>query len=106
MKSAIIERLRERFAGGENTGLRMKLIVAIGAAAVGAFFGGLTAARLTGKNGLFIGACCGVLLFLLVLAAGFVKNTGVSVGYAFVKLGVLTVLGGIGGALGVNIHRK
>ena len=76
--------------------------LAYGAAAVAAFTAGLVTARLSGKNGLLMGAACGLLLYLLVLAAGFVRTTGVDIGLSVLKLAILTVAGGVGGVLGVN----
>ncbi len=76
--------------------------LAVTAAAVGAFLAGLTAALTARKNGLLLGALCGLALFLLVLIAGAARSAGVSGSYALVKAAVLTVAGAIGGVLGVN----
>lgn len=81
---------------------RLVLPLAIAAGAVAAFLAGLVAARLSGKNGLLLGLTCGLLLFLLILIAGFVRYTGVDTGVSAVKLAVLLVAGGVGGVLGVN----
>lgn len=80
--------------------------LAVTAAAVGAFFAGLTAAAVTGRHGLLMGALCGVLLFLLLLTAGLVRYAAVTVGYTLLKLAVLTAVGALGGVLGVNRHRR
>ncbi len=76
--------------------------LAVGAASVGAFFGGLAAALAARRRGLVFGALCGVLLFLLILAAGIFRLGGVGGGYALIKLAALTVAGAVGGVLGVN----
>ena len=81
---------------------RATIPLAVTAAAAGAFFAGLAAARAAGQRGLLFGALCGLLLFLLILLAGFIRYTGVSGGYAMVKLAVLLTAGGLGGVLGVN----
>ena len=78
------------------------LPLAMAAGAVGAFAAGLTAALVARQRGLLLGAACGFTLFLLVLAAGFVRYTGVSGGTALLKAAVLTVAGALGGVLGVN----
>lgn len=79
--------------------------LAVAAGAVGAFAAGLTAALISRQRGLALGAVCGLLLFLLVLLAGFARYTGVSGGYALLKAAVLTVAGALGGVLGVNRRR-
>ena len=81
---------------------RVVLPLAIAAGAVAAFLAGLVTARLSGKNGLLLGMACGLLLFLLILVAGFVRYTGVDAGLSLLKVAILTVAGGIGGVLGVN----
>lgn len=76
--------------------------LAIVAAAVGAFLAGLTAAAIARRRGLLVGALCGLLLFLLILLAGFTRFGGVSGTTSLIKLAVLLVAGGLGGVLGVN----
>lgn len=81
------------------------LPLAIAAAAAGAFAGGLAAAAAAGQRGLAVGALCGLVLYLLILLAGFIRYSGVSGGTAVLKLAVLIVAGGLGGVLGVNCRR-
>jgi|GEM_PF-1535854 len=81
------------------------LPLAMSAGAVGAFMGGLTTALTAGRRGLMMGALCGLVLFFLILLAGFVRFTGVSGTTAVLKAVVLVVAGGIGGLLGV-LRRK
>ncbi len=78
------------------------LPLAIVAGCIGALLAGWVAARMTGKNGLLLGLAEGLLLFLLILAAGYARYTGVSTGTSLMKLGLLLVAGGIGGVLGVG----
>ena len=81
------------------------LPLAMSAGATGAFVGGLTTALAAGRRGLLMGALCGLVLFFLILLAGFVRFAGVSGGTAVLKAAVLAVAGGIGGLLGV-LRRK
>ena len=76
------------------------------AGAAGAFAAGLTAAAITGRRGLPVGAVCGLVLFLLILIAGFIRYSGVGGGYALIKLAALLVSGSLGGALGMNLRKK
>ena len=78
------------------------LPLAIAAGAIAAFLAGLVTARMAGKNGLLLGMACGLLMFLLILVAGFVRYTGVDAGVSAIKLAALLVAGGVGGVLGVN----
>lgn len=80
--------------------------MAVIAAAAGAFTAGLTAAAITGRRGLPVGAVCGLTLFLLILIAGFVRYSGVGGGYALIKLAVLLASGSAGGLLGMGIRKK
>lgn len=45
--------------------------MAVAAAAIGAFISGIVAARISREKGLMLGAVCGLLLYLLVMLAGF-----------------------------------
>ncbi|MBQ1950124.1 MAG: TIGR04086 family membrane protein [Clostridia bacterium] len=82
------------------------LPMAIAAAAVGAFAAGLTAALISRRRGLLLGAVSGLVLFLVVLLAGFARYTAVDGGTAIIKLLVLMAAGGLGGVLGVNRRRR
>lgn len=80
--------------------------MAVVAAAVGAFIGGITAARIAKEKGLLIGAACGLLLFLVVLIAGFAVLKDIRGTYVLVKLLVLIGCGAVGGILGVNLRKR
>ena len=82
------------------------LPLAIAAAAVGAFLAGMVAAAMAKRRGLLLGIGCGLVLFLLILLAGFARYAGVDGGNAVVKLAVLPLAGGIGGVLGVNMRKR
>lgn len=76
--------------------------MAYAAAGAGAFAAGLTAALIARKNGLLLGICCGLVLFLILLLAGVARPGGISGSLAAIKLAVLTLTGALGGVLGVN----
>ncbi len=82
------------------------LPLAVGAAAVGAFAAGLTAALVSGQRGLALGAVSGFMLFLLVLLAGLARYAAVDGPTALLKAVALVVAGAIGGVLGVNRRRR
>ncbi|MBQ5840407.1 MAG: TIGR04086 family membrane protein [Clostridia bacterium] len=82
------------------------LPLAVGAAAVGAFAGGLTAALISRQRGLLLGAVSGLVLFLLVLLAGLARYAAVDGSTALLKAVVLMVAGAVGGVLGVNRRRR
>ncbi len=77
-------------------------VLAVVSAAVGAFLGGLVAARLSGSQGWLAGLLCGLFLFACVLLAGLLLHRGIDVGFLFIKLPVLLVSGMVGGMIGVN----
>lgn len=76
--------------------------LAVSAAGVGAFAGGLTTALCAGRRGLVMGALCGGVLYVILLLAGLLSTGDINPGYAILKLAVLTLCGAIGGILGVN----
>ena len=80
--------------------------LAVVAAAVGAFIGGIVAARMAREKGLLLGAACGLVLFLLVLIAGFAVLKDIRGSYAVIKLLVLIACGSVGGILGVNARKR
>ncbi len=94
--------LMARLVGSVDVPRQAVMPLAIVAAAVAALAAGFTAARLAGKNGLLLGAACGLLLFLIILIAGFARYAGVDGGTAVIKLAALVVAAGFGGLLGVN----
>ena len=77
-------------------------VLSVLSAALGAFVGGLMAARLSGKQGFFMGLLVGLSLFLLVLITGLLIHRRVQIGFLFIKLAVLLVCGMAGGMIGVN----
>lgn len=80
--------------------------LAVAAAAAGAFFGGFTAARIAKSRGILFGAICGLILYLLIMAAGFAVLRDIRGTYALVKLALMVVCASVGGILGVNFHRR
>ncbi|HPR40183.1 MAG TPA: TIGR04086 family membrane protein [Oscillospiraceae bacterium] len=74
-------------------------MVAIGA---GSFAGGFLAAQINGSNGLLCGAVAGVLMFLVIWAAGGIFGIGDFSFQAFVRLALTECAALIGGIIGVN----
>jgi len=79
--------------------------MAVAAAVVGAFFGGLVCARISGTRGLLYGAACGALMYLLIVIAGF-SFKDVNGLYALVKLIAVLASSSAGGVYGVNMRRR
>ena len=72
------------------------------ALAAGAYFGGYISAKNRHKNGLLMGICCGLFMFLVIILVG-VFISGSSDGFgAPVKFLITVVFGGVGGIIGVN----
>lgn len=80
--------------------------LAVAAAAFGAFIGGIVSARMAREKGLLLGAACGLVLFFLILAAGFAVLKDIRGTYAVIKLLILTACGAVGGVLGVNVRKR
>lgn len=80
--------------------------MAVVAAAFGAFVGGVVAAKISKEKGLLYGAGSGLLLFLLVMIAGFAILQDVRGTLLLIKLAVLVGCGAVGGIVGVNIKRR
>lgn len=80
--------------------------MAVAAAAVGAFIGGLVCARVAGSRGLVYGAACGALLYLIVMIAGFAMLKDIRGVYALVKLLIMIGSAAIGGVVGVNTKKR
>lgn len=76
--------------------------LAVSAAGIGAFAGGLTTALCARKRGLMMGAICGGLLYVVLLLTGLLCTGVIDPGYAIIKMAVLVLCGAIGGILGVN----
>jgi len=80
--------------------------MAVAAAAIGAFISGIVAARISREKGLMLGAVCGLLLYLLVMLAGFAVLREIRGAYAVVKLAVMIGCAALGGVLGVNMGKR
>lgn len=76
--------------------------ISVAALGLGSLVAGLVAARRFGKNGLLIGAVCGLGLFLITWIAGLLSFGSVQLGFALFKLAVSVLCGAIGGVLGVG----
>lgn len=74
-------------------------MVAIGA---GSFAGGFLAAQINGSNGLMCGVISGVVMFLVIWAAGGIFGIGDFSVQAFVRLALTGCAAVIGGIVGVN----
>lgn len=79
--------------------------LAVAAAAFGALIGGIVAAKMAREKGLLLGAACGLVLFLIVLVAGFAVLKEIRGSYVVIKLLVLVGCGAVGGVLGVNLGK-
>lgn len=80
----------------------MTTALSVISAALGAFLGGMCAAKLSGSGGWLMGAFCGVALFMLVLLTGLTMHRSIDIGFLFVKLAALLLSGMTGGMIGVN----
>ena len=80
--------------------------MAIVAAAFGSFIGGIVSARISGEKGLLYGAGAGLLLYVVVIIAGFAVLQDVWGTTILVKLAVMVASGAVGGIIGVNMKRR
>lgn len=80
--------------------------MAVFAAVIGAFFGGLICARVSGSHGLAYGAACGALMYLLNVIAGFSLSSDIQGWYALIKLVAILLSSSLGGVYGVNMRRR
>ena len=80
--------------------------MAIVAAAFGSFIGGIVSARISGEKGLLYGAGAGLLLYVVVIIAGFAVLQDVRGTTILVKLAVMVASGAVGGIIGVNMKRR
>ena len=77
--------------------------MAVTSAAIGSFAGGLVSARVAGVRGWLYGGLCGLILFVLVLAAGgFALLRDMHASYLAVKLAAMLLAATLGGMVGVN----
>lgn len=80
--------------------------MAVAAAIIGAFVGGLVCARISGSHGLIYGAACGALMYLLIIIAGFSLLNDIRGWYAVIKLVAVLASSAAGGVYGVNMRRR
>lgn len=80
--------------------------MALVAAAIGAFLGGLIAARIAREKGLLIGALTGLLLFVILAIAGFIFVRDAHGSSAILKAAIFLACGAVGGIVGVNLRRR
>lgn len=80
--------------------------MAVVAGAFGSFIAGLVAARIARTKGLLFGAATGLLLYLIVMLAGFTVLKDIRGAYALVKMAILIGCGAVGGIIGVNMKKK
>ena len=76
--------------------------MAVAAMGIGSLVGGCAVGRSAKRHGLWLGAVCGTLLYLILLIAGLIRTGDVAVGYAAIKWAVLTVCSAAGGVWSVN----
>ena len=76
------------------------------AAAIGAFVGGLTTAKIARQQGLLLGALCGALLYALIFLTGLTHLGYTQATEVLIKWAILIACGAVGGVIGVNLRRK
>jgi len=76
--------------------------LALFAASVGAIIAGYIALKIFKEKGLYVGAACGSLVFLIFTISGFLAGGESISSFTFIKLLVLTFFGALGGVLGIN----
>ena len=75
--------------------------------AIGAFAGGFVAAKKLTKNGLIIGALCGLTMFLIFTLIGMAAFKAAPTTTTLIRLLIFITSGGIGGIIGVgNIDKR
>lgn len=77
-------------------------VVASLSIAVGTFFGGFFAAKKLKKNGLIIGALCGLLMFILFTLIGIAAFGSAPSASTLIRLLIFVTSGAIGGIIGVG----
>ena len=81
-------------------------VFALIAAALGAFAAGYIALRIFKEKGLYFGATCGSLVFLIFTISGFFVSGESISSFTFIKLLLLVFFGALGGVLGTNKRRR
>lgn len=74
--------------------------------AIGAFFGGYVAARISKKQGLVLGALNGAIVFFALTVAGFCVSNDTLTIITLLKAVLIILLSAIGGVRGVNTKEK
>lgn len=69
---------------------------------VGAFIGGYISAKNRHKNGLLMGVCCGLFMFLVIIVVGLVLSSHSGGAGAPAKFFITVIAGGVGGVVGIN----
>ncbi len=80
--------------------------LALSAATLGSLVGGFVSARAARMRGLLYGAGCGLLLFLLTVAVGFIAFPDASAPLLPLKAVLAVAAGALGGVLGVNMKHR
>ncbi len=76
------------------------------ALAVGAFFGAVVAAWITGRNGWLIGMLNSITLFLLSIISGWHFFELIDTDYIVIKLLIMLAVGILGGIIAVNSGKR
>ena len=82
------------------------LIMSLVCMSLGAFFGGIAAAKIYKEKGFLIGALNGAIFFFLSTVISFALNADAMTLISLIKLIIFTLSSMIGGVIGVNIKRK
>lgn len=82
------------------------LIMALVSMSLGAFIGGISAAKMLKEKGFLIGALNGAAFFLLTTIIAFIVNQNAITMISLIKLLVFTLASMVGGVIGVNITHK
>ncbi|MGI6269439.1 MAG: TIGR04086 family membrane protein [Candidatus Howiella sp.] len=72
----------------------------------GGLCGGFFASRKAGRKGLFFGAATGIFLYIIVLCASLIVNSGAFSVMSIIKLAITVLSAAIGGILGVNMKKR
>lgn len=81
-------------------------VFALISATLGAFVAGYITLSIFKEKGLYFGAACGSLVFLIFKVSGFLISGENISSFTFIKLLLLTFFGALGGVLGTNKKRR
>lgn len=73
---------------------------------IGAFIGGLFAALLHKSKGMIIGICVGFIMFLIITVVSLIVSGGGITLNTPLRLVIMSILGAVGGIVGVNRSAK